>query len=68
MMALATMSDMKGKLPEGLMDPTPFDLRFRGMEPEFLRRLNPKATADIEDRREPDDPIEAFKAMKAARR
>jgi hypothetical protein len=58
MMALGQMSNL-GRVPEGLLDPTPFDLRFRGMEPDFLRRLDQTKQGRIEDRRQNEDELAA---------
>lgn len=65
MMALATM-DKLGRLPSGLMDPTPFDLRFRGMEPDFLRRLDPSKQGQVEDRTQNEEAEQA--QIQAARK
>jgi len=42
MMALATMKEL-GRIPT-------FDERFRGTEPDFIRRLDPSKQGEIEDR------------------
>lgn len=46
MMALGEMKN-QARFPA---NPTSFDDRFRGTEPEFMRRLNPNLRGQVEDR------------------